>query len=100
SLNAPVSALAAYFATDAVTGHQNGLIGQTTSTGNFPSHPNFRSVVRPNSAGCGSNVHAVSVPSSVGTPSSRRTVRDSSLRVMTSELLQYLLHISAIGGPM
>ena len=38
--------------------------------------------------GKGSNVHAVSVPSSVGTPSSRRTVRDSTLRVMISESLQ------------
>ena len=50
------------------TGHQNGLIGQTASTGVLPSHPASRSALRPYSGPSGSNVHAVSVPSSVGTP--------------------------------
>ena len=38
-------------ACDAFTGHQNGLIGQTTSTGARPSHPASRSALRPYSAG-------------------------------------------------
>src|ERR1700676_4577533 len=75
-------------------------MGQTTSTGVRPSQPTFRSTLCPYSGGRGSNVHAVSVPSSVGTPSSRRTPRDSSLRVMTKEFLQYRPHIFATSGSM
>src|SRR5947199_829185 len=74
---------------EAFTGHSKGLMGHTTSTGVRPSQPTSRNTLWPYSGGSGSKVHAVSVPSSVGTPSSRRIVRDSSLRVMISEFLQY-----------
>src|SRR5436190_18362155 len=86
------------FATDAFTGHSKGLIGHTTSTGVFPSHPTSRSAFCPYSEPSGSNVHAVSVPNSVGTPNSRRIRRDSSFRVITSEFLQYRPHIFATSG--
>ena len=79
----------AYFATEAFTGHSNGLIGHTTSTGvsSIPSYfSQYASAHTP--AGRGSNVHAVSVPNSVGTPSSRNTLRDSSFLVITNEFLQ------------
>src|SRR4029077_10294406 len=97
---APVRVRTAYFATDAFTGHSNGLIGHTTSTGVRPSHPTFFNTLRPYSGGRGSNVHAVSVPNSVGTPSSRNTPRDSSFRVITNEFLQYRPHIFATSGSM
>src|ERR1700688_5242721 len=95
-----MTARAAYFATDAFTGHSNGLIGHTTSTGVFPSQPTFLSTLCPYSGGRGSNVHAVSVPNSVGTPNSRNTVRDSSFLVIMNEFLQYRPHIFATSGSM
>src|SRR3981189_3497436 len=73
-------------------------MGHTTSTGVLPSHPISLRTPWLYSAGAGSNVHAVSVPNSVGTPSSRRTFRDSSLRVITREFLQYRPHILATSG--
>src|SRR5260370_37330154 len=88
----------AYLATEALTGHSNGLIGQTARTGVRPSQPTCRRMLCAYSADRGSNVHAVSVPNSVGTPSSRSRVRDSSFRVITSEFLQYRLHIFAHNG--
>src|SRR5271165_583925 len=91
---------AAYFARDGFTGHQKGLMGQMIKTGVLPSHPASVKPLRPYSAGSGSKVQAVSVPSSVGTPSSRSTVRDSSLRVMMREFLQYRAHILATSGSM
>src|SRR5216683_7099537 len=90
----------AYLATEALTGHSNGLIGQTTRTGVRPSQPTCRKMLCPYSADRGSKVHAVSVPNSVGTPSSRSRVRDSSFLVITSEFLQYRLHIFSISGSM
>src|ERR1700675_2865120 len=95
-----MTARAAYFATDAFTGHSKGLMGHTTSTGVFPFQPNFRNTLCPYSGGRGSNVHAVSVPNSVGTPNSRKTVRDSSFLVITKEFLLYLPHIFATSGSM
>src|SRR5277367_1579763 len=84
---------ATHFGSDAVTGHQYGLIGQTARTGVVPSQPALRSDFFAYSGPSGSNVHAVSVPSSVGTPSLPRTACDSTLRVMTRESRQYRLHI-------
>src|SRR3954462_1620355 len=93
-------ARAAYFTRDGFTGHQKGLIGHTINTGIFPFQPASSKAFRPYSGGSGSNVHAVSVPSSVGTPNFRSIVRDSSLRVMIRASLQYRPHIFAIDGSM
>src|SRR3982074_2742597 len=41
------------FGVDGFTGHQNGLIGHSASTGMRPSHPAAASASRPYSAGCG-----------------------------------------------
>src|SRR5256885_15591267 len=68
-------------------------MGQSTRTGVFSSQPASRKALRPYAAGCGSNVHAVSVPSSVEMASLPRTVCDSGLRVMTSESRTYFAHI-------
>src|SRR5580658_2122424 len=75
--------------TDGFTGHQNGLIGHTISTGVVPSHPARCNAARPYSGPSGSKVRAASVPSSVGTPRWPSTVCDSGFRVIISDDLQY-----------
>src|SRR3954463_2694214 len=91
-------ARAAYFTSDGFTGHQKGLIGHTISTGILPSQPASNKTFRPYSGGSGSNVQAVSVPSSVGTPSLRSLAPPSLWRLMTSVSLQWRPHFSAPDG--
>jgi len=72
------------FGVEGFTGHQNGLIGQSaTPACGRPNRSGER--LAPYSAGCGSKVHAVSVPASLDTPSRLSTSCDSSFRVMMSD---------------
>src|SRR5215470_7064618 len=89
-----------YFAIDAFTGHTYGWIGHSTRTGVFSSQPASSSVLRAYSGGCDSNVHAVSVPSSVGTPREFKSCCDSALRVIMSESWMYRPHMDSISASM
>src|ERR1700732_3442645 len=89
---------AIHFASEGLTGHQNGLMGHTARTGVLPSQPASSSALRPNSGPSGSKVQAVSVPSSVGTPNFAKTLCDSIFRVMINESRQNRLHIFCNSG--
>jgi hypothetical protein len=71
-----------------LTGHQNGLIGQTTRILVWPSQPASRRSWAPRERGAGSKVQAVSVPPVVRMPRSPSTSREGSLRQSTSEPLR------------
>src|ERR1700691_4316871 len=73
-------------------------MGQIANTGIFPSQPASNNALRPYSGPSGSKVQAVSVPSSVGTPSFPKTLCDSIFRVMISESRQNRLHIFCSSG--
>src|SRR6266403_1265898 len=94
----PKHARAANFGAEGFTGHQNGLMGHRASTGMRPSHPTAARTLRPYSVGCGWNVHAVSVPASLDTPSRLSTSCDSSFRVIMSERRQLRAHIFSSMG--
>src|SRR5262249_32083395 len=100
SLYAPVTVRTTNLPREARTGHTNGCMGQSARTGVLPSQPAFMSAARPYSGGCGSKVHAVSVPSSVEMPSSLRTSCDSGFRVMTSDSATYRRVIHFTSGSM
>src|SRR5215471_8243360 len=68
-------------------------MGQSARTGVFSSQPASRKTLRAYSGGCGSNVQAVSAPSSFGTPKPVSNCCDSRLRVMTNDSFVYRPHI-------